>query len=257
MQEITELRGRGGRLTVAALAGAGIATVAALAAGVFVLGRVADTGTTAMALTAVWFGLVALGGLLLARGRRSLLAAIAGGWVVAALAVAVLVGLPTLTDRTVDQEIDVGARPAPAAPLGASDAEAAAPTAAPATPEDAAVPPPAPVNVEVARGAFVPLAHPGEGTAAVVELAEGGRVLTFTGLRTDNGPDLRVYLTERDPAAGGDIGGFVDLGALQGNRGDQQYQLPDDVDLTRYPNAVVWCRAFAVGFTSAALVSAG
>ena len=49
----------------------------------------------------------------------------------------------------------------------------------------------------------------------------------------------------------------MDLGALQGNRGDQQHQAPGDVDLTRYPNAVVWRRAFAVGFTSASLASAG
>lgn len=49
----------------------------------------------------------------------------------------------------------------------------------------------------------------------------------------------------------------MDLGALQGNRGDQQHQAPGDVDLTRYPNAVVWRRAFAVGFTSASLAAAG
>lgn len=247
--------GRAGRVPVVALVGLGIATVAALAAGVFVLGRVTDSDRVAMALTAVWFGLVALGGLLLTRGRRPLLVSVSAGWVIAAAAVGVLVGLPTLTDRTVDQEVVVGTRQeaTATAPAAAVPTDAAVPSEA----AEAQAPPPAPVNVEVARGAFVPLAHPGEGAAAVVQLAEGGRVLTLTGFATDNGPDLRVYLTERDPAVDGDIGEFVDLGVLQGNRGDQQYEIPDDVDLARYPNAVVWCRAFAVGFTSAPLVATG
>jgi hypothetical protein len=132
------------------------------------------------------------------------------------------------------------------------------PTEAPATEAAAtepAIPPsePPPANVELSRGAFSPLEHPGAGTAAVVRLADGGHVLTLTDFSTDNGPDLRVYLTAGDPIGGGDIGEFVDLGALKGNVGDQQYDIPADVDLGRYPNAVVWCRAFAVGFTSAPL----
>jgi hypothetical protein len=108
-------------------------------------------------------------------------------------------------------------------------------------------------NVELVNGAFTALDHPGSGRAAVVELAEGGRVLTLTDFETDPGPDLRVYLTAGDPAAGEDIGEFVDLGVLKGNVGDQQYELPDDVDLDELSNVVVWCRAFSVGFTSAPL----
>jgi hypothetical protein len=89
----------------------------------------------------------------------------------------------------------------------------------------------------------------------VVELADGGRVLTLTDFETDSGPDLRVYLTARDPSVDGEIGEFVDLGALKGNVGNQQYEIPDDVDVDALPNAVVWCRAFSVGFTSAALAA--
>lgn len=243
MAQQAEVRGR--RSPWVALVGVGLATFGLLAVGVVVLGRLAGSDTVAMVATGAWFGLVAIAGLVLARGRRALLGAVAGGWVVAALVVGVLVALPTLTDRTVDEEVAVGVRAEPSPTQSGAASET--PTA-----EAAEAPAPAPVNVEVASGQFVPLAHPGTGTAAVVELAEGGRVLTLTGFGTDNGPDLRVYLTERDPA-GGDIGAFVDLGALAGNQGDQQYAVPDDLDLVRYPNAVIWCRAFAVGFTSAAL----
>ncbi len=47
-------------------------------------------------------------------------------------------------------------------------------------------------DVELSSGSFEGLAHGGSGAAAVVELASGERVLTFTDLDTDNGPDLRV-----------------------------------------------------------------
>jgi hypothetical protein len=47
------------------------------------------------------------------------------------------------------------------------------------------------------------------------------------------------------------------LGALKGSRGDQQYRLPDDLDVGHYSTAVVWCRAFSVLFARAALERSG
>jgi hypothetical protein len=47
---------------------------------------------------------------------------------------------------------------------------------------------------------------------------------------------------------------FVDLGALKGNVGDQNSDVPADVDLSRYRSAVIWCRRFSV-FCGAAPVS--
>ena len=44
----------------------------------------------------------------------------------------------------------------------------------------------------------------------------------------------------------------VDLGALKGNRGDQQYRIPSGVSL-RGRAVVIWCRAFSARFGSAAL----
>jgi Electron transfer DM13 len=76
-----------------------------------------------------------------------------------------------------------------------------------------------------------------------------------TEFETDSGPDLRVYVSTTDPAAGGELGDFVDLGGLKGNKGNQQYTLPADLDLGRYSNVVIWCRAFSVGFTSASLAA--
>jgi hypothetical protein len=214
---------------------AGLAVVAALAAGIVVLGRLAATDTVATVLTAGWFALVAGVAGLAARARRWLLVPVAAGWAVSAVAAGALLGLPMLTDREVDEQV-VQAAPGPAP----------AATPAPAEPAPAA-------NVALASGTFAPVAHQGRGTATLVRLAEGGRVLTLTGFATDNGPDLRLYLATGDPGKGGELGRFVDLGALKGNRGNQQYRVPGDLDASRYSTVVVWCRAFSVPFTSARL----
>jgi hypothetical protein len=108
-------------------------------------------------------------------------------------------------------------------------------------------------NVELSRGQFETLAHSSSGSAAIVELADGSRVLTFDDLDTDNGPDLRVYLVVGPVDGDGDVDEFVDLGGLKGNRGDQQYPIPPGVDVARYSTVVIWCRAFSVGFARAEL----
>ena len=47
--------------------------------------------------------------------------------------------------------------------------------------------------------------------------------------------------------------GFIDLGALKGNRGNQNYVIPAGTDLSAFNSAVIWCRRFAVGFGVAPL----
>jgi len=107
------------------------------------------------------------------------------------------------------------------------------------------------INVEVAAGAFSSGEHETAGTAHVVRLATGRRVLTLTGFSTSPGPDLRVRVA---PGRGGDgsAGGVVDLGGLKGNRGDHEYQLPASFEV-RNATVLIWCRAFSALFGSAAL----
>ena len=47
--------------------------------------------------------------------------------------------------------------------------------------------------------------------------------------------------------------GFIDLGTMKGNIGDQNYTLGPDVDLSKYCAVSVWCKRFAVNFGAAAL----
>ena len=55
------------------------------------------------------------------------------------------------------------------------------------------------------------------------------------------------------PAESDDLGEFVDLGPLKGNKGNQQYEIPDDVDVADFTTVSIWCRAFSVGFAKADL----
>jgi hypothetical protein len=82
----------------------------------------------------------------------------------------------------------------------------------------------------------------------------GGRhLLTLTNFEVDNGPDLRVYLVAGAARDESEVEDFEDLGALKGNKGNQQYELPRGIDLDRYTTVVVWCRAFSVNFARAPL----
>ena len=118
------------------------------------------------------------------------------------------------------------------------------------------IPPPRPSHTTVAEGDFISLEHETAGNAIVLETADGERFLRFEDFETSNGPDLLVYLSTKDANPDdwhGYDGDFVDLGPLRGNVGDQNYRLPDDVDLEKYSTAVVWCRRFEVGFAAADL----
>ncbi len=129
----------------------------------------------------------------------------------------------------------------------------------PVDPSTGATPPGVGQVTVLASGDFRSLEHGTSGRAVVLELADGSRVLRFEALDTSNGPDLHVYLSEL--AAGDDARGygegFVDLGKLKGNKGNQNYAIPAEIDLSRYRSAVIWCKRFAVGFGVAPLERSG
>jgi Electron transfer DM13 len=112
--------------------------------------------------------------------------------------------------------------------------------------------------VAVESGKFHGVAHNGGGTATIYRLAGGKRVLRFTDFETSNGPDVQVYLVAAPDATDSDTvkkAGFVHLGPLKGNRGDQNYDIASDVDLNKYRAATVWCRRFGVNFGTAPLAA--
>jgi len=106
------------------------------------------------------------------------------------------------------------------------------------------------------QGSFYNLAHEGEGTATLYQLADGSRILRFENFEVLNGPDLHVYLATQDPVpdtVGVELEGSLDLGELKGNIGDQNYEIPADLDLSAFHSVVIWCVPFRVPFSAAPL----
>jgi hypothetical protein len=178
-------------------------------------------------------------------GRRLLLIAI-----IPALAVAWWLGSPLFLDREVDEEFPAvetaqppvtTTTPSTIAPAG--DASTTAPpTTVPSTTTTTVAGP-----VELASGTFegFDAVHQGTGSATLYDV-DGSVVLRFEAFEVTNGPDLRVNLVLAD-------GSMVDLGALKGNVGDQNYDVPSDVDLDQVDSVLIYCRAFSVEFAQAAL----
>jgi hypothetical protein len=107
-------------------------------------------------------------------------------------------------------------------------------------------------------GQFKGYAHETAGTAAIYGM-DGRRILRLTHFKTSNGPDVHVYLVAA-PDATDDAtvknAGFVDLGSMKGNVGDQNYDVPDAVDLGKYRAVTIWCKRFSVNFGTAPLTPA-
>ena len=113
--------------------------------------------------------------------------------------------------------------------------------------------------VVLVQGRFRSIAHETEGTATVYRLADNQRVLRLTEFTTSNGPDVRVYLVAAADAADDDAvkqAGFVELGKLKGTDGDQNYEIPSNLDLNTYRAVTIWCRRFSVNFGTAPLTPA-
>ena len=105
-------------------------------------------------------------------------------------------------------------------------------------------------------GRFYSILHPTEGTATIYQMGDSTRVLRLTSFSTSNGPDVHVYMVAADDAkdvATVQKAGFVDLGVIKGNIGDQNYTLGSDLDLAKYRAVFIWCKRFSVNFGAAAL----
>lgn len=111
-------------------------------------------------------------------------------------------------------------------------------------------------------GELISHEHETSGTVNVLELADGSRVLRLEELATSDGPDVHVWLSDAAVVDSND-GWFVfddgdhhDLGEIKANRGNQNYELPRDLDLDRFSSVSLWCDRFNVSFGAAELSTA-
>jgi hypothetical protein len=210
---------------------------ATLVAGVWAAGGVITNDFRAsIALTTAWFVLSGVACVVIAARAPAFRLPVLGTYLVVAAAIGGYLGLATLRDRVVDETVVVGVPQRDIVTTSRGGARR-----------------PRPANVELARGRFRSGEHETTGVASVVRLGDGRRFLTLTAFATSPGPDLRVRLVPGGSTDGG-APGAVDLGALKGNRGDQQYRIPGEV---RAPGrtVVIWCRAFSVAFGHARLTT--
>ena len=110
---------------------------------------------------------------------------------------------------------------------------------------------------EVLAGSFHKGAHDTKGMAGIYDVA-GKSVLRLTGFETSNGPDVHVYLVAANDAMDNATvtkAGFIDLGSLKGNVGDQNYDVPAGTDLMKYRAVTIWCARFHVNFGTAPLAA--
>jgi hypothetical protein len=100
--------------------------------------------------------------------------------------------------------------------------------------------------------------HQTSGRATIYKSAENKQYLRLSDFATSNGPDVHVLLAKSDDKAldqeivKGDFD-TVELGSLKGNQGDQNYDLPGNVDLEKYQAVVVYCERFHAIFGVAKL----
>ena len=108
----------------------------------------------------------------------------------------------------------------------------------------------------VAKGEFQSYAHDTEGKAELLNV-DGRGYVRLSGFKTSNGPDVHVYLVKGGDASeqGVKNAGFLDLGRIKGNEGDQNYELPVGSKLDDYRGVAIWCARFNVNFGGADLRS--
>ncbi len=101
-------------------------------------------------------------------------------------------------------------------------------------------------------------AHQTSGRATIYKTADGKQYLRLTDFTTSNGPDVHVLLARSDDSGlteqivKGQLDS-VELGSLKGNQGDQNYDLPASVDLTKYNAVTIYCERFHAVFGVARL----
>jgi Electron transfer DM13 len=97
------------------------------------------------------------------------------------------------------------------------------------------------------NGTFASNAHTTSGTVKIIEDAAKKKQLVFENLKTDAGPDLRIYLSADLKATS-----FTEV-TREVKNGTYQVEIPATADLTKQKFVLIWCKQFSVLFGNAEL----
>ena len=106
------------------------------------------------------------------------------------------------------------------------------------------------VPIVVRSGSFMDADnfHKSSGTVQLIKIGEKYFVRFEDDFKTTNGPDLFVHFGKD-----GKYAAEARLGALKGNVGSQNYEVPANLNPDDYNEIWIWCRAFFVPFGKAVL----
>jgi hypothetical protein len=196
-------------------------------------------------------------------GRRVLgVSALATAAVVAAVALPLFQPWRLFTDQVVDEALPgaPGVSMTSSSPVPPTVSGDRSSTSTPPTPKPAATKPAQPAEPQrLAAGRLISHEHDTQGSVAIFRLPDGSRILRLENLDTSDGPDLKVWLTDAlvlEGRAGWhvfDDGRYRSLGDLKGNHGNQNYVIPNDVELADFTSVTIWCDRFNVSFGAAGL----
>lgn len=100
-----------------------------------------------------------------------------------------------------------------------------------------------PTGTELFTGSFMSNAHPTNGMITIVEDTSNTKHLVIQNFSTDNGPDLKVYLSTNTSTSD-----YISLGDLKANSGDFSYTIGNTINVTTYNHVLIWCEDFSVLF---------
>ena len=106
-------------------------------------------------------------------------------------------------------------------------------------------------------GTFHKQVHGTTGRATIYQTADGKKILRLTHFKTSNGPDVHVILIAAKDSKDNSLSGNlerIELGKLKGNEGDQNYELPENIDWAKFQAVSIYCERFDANFGVAPLV---
>jgi hypothetical protein len=95
------------------------------------------------------------------------------------------------------------------------------------------------------QGTLTGIGHNANGVVKIYD-ASGNKVVYFETFLSQDGPDLKVYLSKDIDAKE-----YIRLGVLKSTSGMQSYNVPLTIDASTYSYVHIWCERYSVVFARA------